>query len=245
MSHCKLTYSIVIPALNEEAALPQCLASVTGQAFDGAFEMVVVDNGSTDRTAEVARLCGARVVPCMRRGVVYARQAGLKAALGEVVVHLDADSQLRPGTLRLLAARFADPRVVVAAGDVHYVPGTVPTHAMQLAYRFTNRTLKLVLGRPLFALAGALAMRRSALLSAGGYELGLPHTGDESGILARLSRQGKVVWEPRFVVDSSDRRFRGRFVRWFFSDLFVHTFLDQLRYRVTRRSNWGERRAIR
>lgn len=238
-------FSVVIPALNEAAALPSCLTSLAKQEVEGGAEVLVVDNGSADDTAEVARKYGARVVSCLQRGVVFARQAGLEAATGEAVVHLDADSQLGPNVLQLLGRWFADPSVVAVIGNVNYVPGNAATRAMEWVYRATNSSLNCILRRPMFALAGALAIRRSALLAAGGYDLDQPHTGDEAGLLARLRRHGRLVWEPRFVVESSDRRFRGRFARWLMTDLFIHSFLDQIIYRVTHRSRWGGRSVIR
>jgi glycosyltransferase involved in cell wall biosynthesis len=239
------SFSVVIPALNEEARLPDCLASVLAQTCRSTTEVIVVDNGSTDGTALVARNAGASVVKCPERGVVLARQAGLDAAANEVVLHLDADSRLKPGTLDLLSGVFADHAVVAVAGDVEYAPGSPGTRAMSALYRVANDVLRPVFGRPAFALAGALAFRRQALVAAGGYLIRLPHSGDEAGMLARLARQGKVIWAPDFVVESSDRRFRGRFARWLLCDLLVHTFADQLVYRFSNRSPWGGRPAIR
>lgn len=238
-------FTVVIPALNEEARLPPCLASVATQVSDFSVEVVLVDNGSTDRTAEVARAAGVCVVSCAKRGAVLARQKGLECAKGEILVHLDADSQLPSKTFELLARHFANPEISAVAGDVRYVPGMLGTRGMSKLYRSANTFLNAIWGRPFFALAGALAMRREALVRSGGYATELPHSGDEAGILARLSRQGKVVWDPRFVVVSSDRRFRNRFGQWFARDLLLHTFLDQTFHRVTHRSRWGDRPAIR
>lgn len=238
-------FSIIIPALNEEGLLPACLASLPSVDAEGGVEVLVVDNGSTDGTAFVARVGGAAVVPCEERGVVHARQAGLVAAHGDIVVHLDADSRLAVSTLSTLAKHFADPHVAAVVGNVDYIPGTMATRLMQGVYISANALLRFLTGRPRFALAGALAFRRDMFLRAGGYEVGLPHSGDEAGILRRLARHGKIVWEPRFVVSSSDRRFRGRFAKWLASDLFLHTFVDQLTYRVTHRSKWGDRPALR
>jgi glycosyltransferase involved in cell wall biosynthesis len=80
---------VLIPALNEEQAIAQVLAAIPPGL---AREVVVVDNGSTDRTAQVARSLGARVVGEPRRGYGQACQSGL-AALGpvEIVVFLDGD----------------------------------------------------------------------------------------------------------------------------------------------------------
>jgi len=89
-----LTVSIVFPALNEEAAIARCVDEAMEALGQNGLrgEVVVVDNGSTDRTAEIARRGGARVVTEPRRGYGAACLRGLKDATGEFVLLLDADA---------------------------------------------------------------------------------------------------------------------------------------------------------
>src|SRR5918992_1922379 len=89
--------SVVIPALNEEAAIGSVVGEVPRQLV---HEIVVVDNGSTDRTAEVAAAAGARVVSEPRRGYGAACRAGALAARdADVLVFLDGDRNEDPGEL--------------------------------------------------------------------------------------------------------------------------------------------------
>lgn len=93
--------AVVIPALNEEAAIGKVLRALPGWID----EVVVVDNGSSDRTAAVAAEAGARVVREPRRGYGRACQAGIAAlAAAEVVVFLDGDFSDRPEELERLIA---------------------------------------------------------------------------------------------------------------------------------------------
>ena len=85
-------FSVVIPAYNEADYLPAALRSLRAQDFPGAVEVIVVDNGSTDGTADLARRLGARVVEEHAPGVCAARQRGTLAARGEIVVSTDADT---------------------------------------------------------------------------------------------------------------------------------------------------------
>lgn len=91
--------TFVFPCLNEEATLEDCIravqASLDGSGSDAKkieYEIVVADNGSTDRSAEIATSLGARVVPVERRGYGAALRGGIEAAKGEYVMFADADS---------------------------------------------------------------------------------------------------------------------------------------------------------
>src|SRR4051812_2867388 len=84
--------SVVVAAHDEEEALPRCLGSLAACEKPGVVEIIVVDNLSTDRTAEVAARLGARVVACATPGAVHAKTAGVSAARAPLVAVLDADS---------------------------------------------------------------------------------------------------------------------------------------------------------
>ena len=78
--------SIVIPALNEEKYLPDCLQSLRNQDYTGSYEIIIADNGSTDGTVRVAQKFMARVVPCAeKKSVFYARQIGADFAQGDII----------------------------------------------------------------------------------------------------------------------------------------------------------------
>jgi glycosyltransferase involved in cell wall biosynthesis len=116
---------IVLPCLDEAAALP---AALTG--LPPGWPVVVVDNGSTDDTAAVARAWGAEVVSEPRRGYGAAVHAGLLAADAEVVVVLDGDGSLDPRPLPLLAAEVIEGRADLAVGRrVPVSAGVWPWHA--------------------------------------------------------------------------------------------------------------------
>lgn len=94
--------AVIIPVCNEEQALPRVLADVPGDLVD---EVIVVDNASTDRSAQVAREAGARVVAEPRRGYGSACLAGITAAQGhEVLVFMDGDYSDYPEDMRQLLA---------------------------------------------------------------------------------------------------------------------------------------------
>jgi glycosyltransferase involved in cell wall biosynthesis len=94
--------SFIIPAYNEEALLGQTLATLneSARALGEPFEVVVVDDASTDRTPQIAREHGARLVQVKARQIAAARNAGARAAQGEVLVFVDADTLVPPEVLR-------------------------------------------------------------------------------------------------------------------------------------------------
>ena len=96
--------SIIIPAFNEEKLLPGCLAHVavalrSNASPDWTAEVIVCDNNSTDRTGQLAREAGARVVFEPINQISRARNAGAAIASGDWLLFIDADSYLHPATL--------------------------------------------------------------------------------------------------------------------------------------------------
>jgi glycosyltransferase involved in cell wall biosynthesis len=117
-----MNLAVVIPALNEEQALPDVLQSLRqvlpSLAYLTASRVIVADNGSTDRTAEVARRSGAEVVSASRRGYGSACQAGLGVLLAEtdVVVFMDGDHSVFAEDLDLLLQPLVEKRADFVLG---------------------------------------------------------------------------------------------------------------------------------
>jgi glycosyltransferase involved in cell wall biosynthesis len=88
--------SFVVPAYNEEFELPATLAAIhdAARSTPNGYEIIVVDDGSTDSTAAVAEQSGARVVPIHRRQIAAARNAGARAAVGDTLLFVDADTRI-------------------------------------------------------------------------------------------------------------------------------------------------------
>src|SRR5437588_2874837 len=109
--------TLVIPAHNEEALLPRLLDTVdiarARYSFGaGAIEVIVADNASTDRTAEIAAARDCRVVSVAKRAIAAARNGGAAHASSPMLAFVDADMQIHPATSHAIERALADGRIV-------------------------------------------------------------------------------------------------------------------------------------
>jgi dolichol-phosphate mannosyltransferase len=167
------TVSVVIPARDEEHRLPSCLAPL---ALEPAHEVIVVDDESEDATARVAAAHGARVLegkplPEGWAGKAWALEQGLRAATGDWVVFLDADTRPKPGLLRSLV-EAAKPVDLLSAGP-RFVCETAgermlhPSFLASIVYRVGPTDVEGL--RRVVANGQCMVARRDALLRAGGW----------------------------------------------------------------------------
>lgn len=118
-----MRFSLVVPARNEEAYLPRLLETVQaarGRYHGGhdAVEVIVADNVSTDRTAEIARAQGCRVVRVEKRVIGAVRNAGARAAQGDILCFVDADARVHPETFNAIERLLGTGRYVGGASGV-------------------------------------------------------------------------------------------------------------------------------
>jgi len=187
--------SVVIPARDEAGRIGPCLAGLAGDP--DVLEVIVVDDGSTDATADIARAAGARVVTSARRddwvGKPWALQQGLEAARGEVVVSLDADTRPRRGLAGALAAALEDADLVTASARFTVAGWVHPAMLATLVYRFGPADAPGAAPARLVANGQVTAVRRDALLAAGGYAAAAGHLTDDVALARALARDGRRV----------------------------------------------------
>lgn len=152
---------VVLPALNEAAAIPWVLSRIPE-----GFRAIVVDNGSTDRTAELAAEHGATVVQEAQKGFGAACWAGLQAATSDIVCFMDCDASLDPVALSLVVAYVENGDADLVIGSRIAGRGAWPPHA-----RLANKVLAFEIRRRtnlrLDDLGPMRAMRREALVDLG------------------------------------------------------------------------------
>jgi len=193
--------SFIIPAYNEEQLLGRTLTALTAaaQGLGQPYEVVVVDDASTDRTAAIALEHGARVVPVAHRQIAATRNAGARAANGEAFVFIDADTVV---TGRAVARAIEAMRRGAAGGGCAFrFDGQLPLYGriMEALAAPLYRALGLASGCFLFC-------TREAFRAAGGFDEGL--FGAEEAVMSRaLRRHGRFVIL-RECVTTSGRKLR-------------------------------------
>lgn len=197
-------FSIVIPCYNEEKYIAKTLKSISKQDFTGTYEVIVVDNNSTDRTAAIAKKHGATVVSESRPGVCWARQAGTEIANGEIIISTDADTTYDNDWLANIDARFQkNPNAVAVCAPCRFVDapwwGRAYTPVLfGLVYSIYKLT-----GFVIYITATNTAFKKSAW---SGYSTGLSQGGDELDLLRKMRKKGKVVFSYDYMVHTSSRR---------------------------------------
>lgn len=208
--------AFVIPAYNEDLLIGQCLESVIAEVERsgrrGVVEVIVVDNASTDRTAEIAgSFEGVRVVHEPEKGIVHARHAGLVATDAELIANVDADTIMPAGWLDIVFDEFsADPELVALSGPYQYHDLSRPKQMVVAAFYFMTWLVYLlnrfVLRVGSVIQGGNFVFRRDAWERAGGYDRSISFFGEDTDVAVRLSRVGKVKWTFKLKMLTSGRR---------------------------------------
>ena len=155
-----LTCDVVLPCLDEAAALPWVLSRIPA-----GYRAVVVDNGSTDGSAAIARAAGATVVQAERRGYGAACHAGLEAATAPLVAVMDADASLDPARLPELVALVRDDRADLVVGVRRPVSRRAQSWPLRLANAELARRVRHRTGFRLRDVGPMRVARRQPLLA--------------------------------------------------------------------------------
>lgn len=208
--HNNFKFSIIIPARNEEFYLVNCLKSLNQQDFEGKYEVIVVDNDSYDKTEDIAREYGVRVLSEGRKGISNALIKGCKFATGEILVFTDADTCVPKNWLTEYYKIFNSDKNIVAAGGLYEFYDE----------RFLARVLFNKILKPLSVWfleniihfkhsvlpCANMAARRDAYEKVGGFCSSV-EWGQELDLIKRLEEQGEIFFDKKLLVHTSFRRY--------------------------------------
>lgn len=221
--------SVVIPAYNEEKNIGECLHALALQTIREPFEVIVVDNESTDRTAETTQLYSSvldlRVISVKGRRRGNARFAGFREAKGDIVVSLDADIAPPPRWLETYARAFYDASVVAATG-----PNCIADCSARINMTYNlwlpvwARLCRVAFGHYLFR-GNNFAVRKTAYAEAGQFDADADALEDIE-LSIRVAKTGRIAYLPQACVLASGRRFRGSIVMGGLE--YLRTFAEKL-----------------
>ena len=180
--------SVIIPCRNGERHVAQCLESLLAQRFPaGEFEILLTDNASTDRTAEIARRYPrVKVVREEKLGSYAARNAAAREARGRILAFTDADCAADPDWLETIAGAMRDEGTVLLLGSRRFARAGIVLNAVA---DYETERARMIYGqndpRIYYAYTNNLAVRREAF--------------DRCGPFAEIARGGDVVFASRVV----------------------------------------------
>jgi len=225
--------SVIVPTLNEEKYLPRCLKSLLRQRWDGDFDIIVVDGGSTDRTLQIAKQYADRVLMKFNAPVGAARNMGAQAARGNVLAFIDADTIANPYWLEGIARAFQEKPTTVG------VTGPTLPYDGGLSDSITYRLWTIYLQRILLhfemphVIGFNCAYRKTPFLSVGGFDEDNKMSEDIQ-LARKIRKYGKIRFEKQMSALTSARRFRkyghvylgGLYILTGFSTLFLNRSLS-------------------
>ncbi|MEN8106978.1 MAG: glycosyltransferase [Pseudomonadota bacterium] len=203
--------SVIIPVLNGATTITRTLGALVSQA--GAptqTEIIVVDNGSTDNTRKVVTQFDVTLLDEKTRGPSAARNHGLHAATGEVIVYLDADTLPTRSWLAELTAAFDDPEVIIAGGRVLGYPPNTGAERFMATHGIWEPENNIF--RPVFPFVPSLnlAVRRDAALVIGGWAEDML-TGEDVDFSYRILKRfpTTIAYRPRAILFHQHRQTDG------------------------------------
>ena len=203
--------SIVIPAHNEEHCLAATLEKVCALGYPD-FEVIVVDNASTDRTSEIAQRFPVKLVHEEKKGLLHARERGRVEAQGEIIANIDADCLPDKDWLKKGVAILNAKQAVAVSGPYYYFDGSfifrsTSFFAQKYVYTAVSQLMQRTKGLGIL-IGGNTLIRTSALKNIGGYDTSILFYGEDTNTARKLCTEGKIVFSPRFVMPTSARRFQ-------------------------------------
>ena len=223
--------SLIICAYNEEKYIGDCLDYAIKNSAGKFFEIIVVDNRSTDRTKEVAlKRNSVKVVREENKGLTYARQRGFLTATGDILAYIDADTRMPLCWYEKIVSEFnKNPNLACLSGPALYHDIPVWQKILVWCYWY-------IIAFPMYFLVGYMVMganfviKKEILQKMNGFDTSIKFYGEDTNLARRASKFGKVKFSTNFVIYFSGRRMSGQglwytgfeYVKNFLSEVFLH-----------------------
>lgn len=194
--------SVVIPAYNSEKTISQAIKAVLGQDFDGTIELIVVDDGSSDKTAEIVQsFPNVQSINQENQGPASARNLGAQKANGEIVFFTDSDCVPHVSWISTMLAHFSDPSIAAVRGSYGIAnPESLLARCVHEEILYRHRFLPRY---PKVFGSYNVGIRKRVIDEIGGFNTGYRHaSGEDNDLSYRILSAGyKILFEPKALVD--------------------------------------------
>lgn len=221
--------SIVIPAHNEAAVIAKTLQAVCALEYPD-FEVIVIDNASSDNTGEIAKKFPVRVVREDRKGLLHARERGRVEATGDIIANIDADCLPNKEWLSRMTSQFTSDDIVAVTGPYDYFDGSKTFRFASLllqktVYVFFHAMIRTI-NKSGVLIGGNNCIRASVLRDVGGYNTDILFYGEDTNTAKRISKKGTIVFNTHCVMKTSARRFQEEGIIKIGAKYFYHFFRE-------------------
>jgi len=230
--------SVIIPAYNEEKHIAKCLTALKYQQYNHSYEIIVVDNNSSDKTSAIARKFQVKVVKELKQNPAAARNAGAQIAKGNILAFTDADVIVPPNWLTSIGKAFqTQPHIVALVGTYQFKHTTKLLKFLnKLAFPTVDLIHKLLTGS--FAFRGTnFAIKKQIFLKTGGFNSEFKALEDIE-LSSRVSQLGEIEYIPKLKVKTTDRRFRNR-IKKYLED-FIPTYISVVILKKPHKNSYPE-----
>ncbi len=202
--------SLIICAYNEEKYINSCLEHAVKNSNNKFYEIIVVDNNSTDNTKNIAeKFPGVKVVHKLEKGPNHARQKGIDVATGDILAFIDADTKMPKGWIDIAIKEFSQNKNLgCLSGPYVYYDFSKWEQFLCLIYWYLLAyPTYLILGH--MVVGGNFVIRKEILDKMQGLDTSIAFYGDDTNIAQRASKFGKVKFKLNLIMPSSARRLKG------------------------------------
>ncbi|MGC8924005.1 MAG: glycosyltransferase [Candidatus Micrarchaeia archaeon] len=207
-----MKFSVIVPTLNEEKYIEECLSTLYAQDTTDSYEIIVADSHSTDKTVRIAEKYADKVVSC-GKGISHGRNSGAKAAKGKYLVFIDADSLASPGLLSAYSKVFERKDCIAGTGPIFPKEklGSFEDIFVNIGSKlYTESWIKFLIsiGKPAF-IGSNSAFSKEKFMEIGGFREDL-NTFEDGDLSMRLVGKGRFAFHSNAKVYTSIRRLK----RW-------------------------------
>jgi len=202
-----LKISLIIPAYNEEKYIGYCLEHIIKNSNGKFYEIIVIDNASTDNTSKIAsKYPGVKVIYEENKGLTFARQRGFVESSGDILAYVDADTKMKKGHYEKIEKEFnKNENLACFSGPHEY-------YDVSKYHKILNKLFWIILAYPTYKIVGYMtigvnfAIKKEVLKKMNGFDTSISFYGEDTDIARRAHLYGKVKFSIGFGIPTSGRR---------------------------------------